>query len=177
MSTQVLKLDDLAKGDLPGVSPRIGAALAEACAVCLDNQRHQNGVALSVTGAVDKSYSLQWQQITNQQRRAHFDLQDATEMGAYSIAILLAVDLTNYTVIQRSRKGTGFDYWLGYKNDPVFQNAARLEVSGILNGNAGDINARVKQKREQVKRSDATGLPAYIVVVEFSAPTSRFLEQ
>jgi hypothetical protein len=49
---------------------------------------------------------------------------------------------------------------------------ARLEVSGIRNGNRGKINARVKQKTEQTRASDAQGLPAYIIVVEFSRPVS-----
>ncbi|MGL4620826.1 MAG: hypothetical protein ACRCZS_17480 [Chroococcidiopsis sp.] len=34
------------------------------------------------------------------------------------------------------------------------------------------INARVKQKIEQTRPSDAQGLPAYIIVVEFSRPIS-----
>jgi hypothetical protein len=49
---------------------------------------------------------------------------------------------------------------------------ARLEVSGIRKGNRAQINARVKQKTEQTRASDVQGLPAYIIVVEFSRPIS-----
>ncbi|MCU0541386.1 MAG: hypothetical protein MUE44_04270 [Oscillatoriaceae cyanobacterium Prado104] len=49
---------------------------------------------------------------------------------------------------------------------------ARLEVSGIRKGNRSQINARVKLKTEQTRTSDAQGLPAYIIVVEFSRPIS-----
>ncbi|MEB3337992.1 MAG: hypothetical protein VKJ46_11045, partial [Leptolyngbyaceae bacterium] len=83
--------------------------------------------------------------------------------------------LTNLTVIERSRKGTGFDYWLGIQDSASilpFQRMARLEVSGIRKGHQGQINARVKQKTEQTRPSDAQGLPAYIIVVEFSRPIS-----
>src|ERR1035438_522994 len=37
-------------------------------------------------------------------------------------------------VVLRSRKGTGFDYWLGKGGDAAFAAKARLEVSGILDG-------------------------------------------
>jgi len=49
---------------------------------------------------------------------------------------------------------------------------ARLEVSGIRKGDRRQINARVKQKTEQTRASDAQGLAAYIIVVEFSRPFS-----
>lgn len=83
--------------------------------------------------------------------------------------------LTDLTIIERSRKGTGFDYWLGNQDSTAilpFQHMARLEVSGIRKGNQSQINARVKQKTEQTGASDAEGLPAYIIVVEFSRPIS-----
>jgi hypothetical protein len=54
----------------------------------------------------------------------------------------------------------------------LFQRMARLEVSGIRKGSRSQINARVKQKTEQTRASDAEGLPAYIIVVEFSRPIS-----
>ncbi|TAF58742.1 MAG: hypothetical protein EAZ60_01650 [Oscillatoriales cyanobacterium] len=53
-----------------------------------------------------------------------------------------------------------------------FERMARLEVSGIRKGDRSQINARVKLKTEQTRTSDAQGLPAYIIVVEFSRPIS-----
>ena len=44
---------------------------------------------------------------------AYRDLQEATEMGACGIAIVIARELIGYSIIERSVKGTGFDYWLG----------------------------------------------------------------
>ncbi|BAU14873.1 hypothetical protein LEP3755_54280 [Leptolyngbya sp. NIES-3755] len=91
------------------------------------------------------------------------------------VAFLLILQLTDLTVIERSRKGTGFDYWLGSQDSATtlpFERMARLEVSGIRRGNRGQVNTRVKQKIEQTRTSDAQGLPAYIIVVEFSRPIS-----
>jgi hypothetical protein len=93
-------------------------------------------------------------------------------MGAVGIAVLLAKKEIGYAVIERSRKGTGFDYWMGDDSEIPFQNKARLEISGIRNGNDNEIKARVKQKLKQTDRSDGY-LPAYVIVVEFSCPLAE----
>ena len=109
-------------------------------------------------------------------RRAYEDLERATELGAYGVAILLIRDQTGLTAIRQSRKGTGFDYWLGpdgADDQLVFQDAARLEVSGILSGTDSQFLTRVKQKLKQTEASDSTGLTAYACVVEFSRPQAE----
>lgn len=96
-----------------------------------------------------------------------------TEYGATGIAVLLIIEMTEFTVIKRARKGEGVDYWLGHKSDkPPFRNKARLEISGILEGNESKIKARLKQKLEQTKLTKSK-LPTYIVIVEFSRPVSH----
>lgn len=54
-----------------------------------------------------------------------------------------------------------------------FQNKARLEVSGIRNGDQKIIKARVREKLTQTEVSDKTRLPAYVVVVEFGRPVAE----
>ena len=108
--------------------------------------------------------------------RCYNDEESTTELGAYAVAFLLVLDLTDYTVIKRSRRGTGFDYWLGTGDDSEtfpFQNKERLEVSGIRSGDNSRIKARVNDKLKQVEPSNPTTLPALIVIVEFSAPLSE----
>lgn len=107
-------------------------------------------------------------------RRCWADKQWATEMGAYGVAILLITKNTEFTAVERSRKGTGFDYWLGPKADGgelPFQRKARLEVSGILKGGQERIASRVKQKAKQTERSDGA-LPAFVAVVHFGIPSA-----
>lgn len=167
---QVLNLQSLNQG-LPAITPAFGAAIAEAGAICLTDEAHEPGVILEVEGEFSTRFQLNWQPATEQARRCWNDEEYTTEQAAYGIAFLLILQLTDLTVIERSRKGTGFDYWLGNQNSTAtlpFQRMARLEVSGIRKGNRGQINARVKQKTEQTRASDAEGLPAYIIVVEFS---------
>jgi len=110
--------------------------------------------------------------------RCYNDEEFATELGAYGVAFLLILDLTDYTIIKRSRRGTGFDYWLGKAENGEelpFQNKERLEVSGIRSGDNSRVKSRVNKKLKQVQASNATALPAFIVVVEFSAPLSQMV--
>ncbi len=164
---------------LPAITPAFGAALAEACAVCLADQGHAPGVELKVNGDFTAVFKLYWQEVTDQMLRCWNDSEYTTEQAAYGIAFLVIQELTDYTIIQRSRKGTGFDYWLGKKteaNELPFQNAVRLEVSGIRKGDDSRVKARVKLKVEQVGPSDQA-LPAYIVVVEFSKPLAFIVKK
>jgi hypothetical protein len=170
----------LAKLDegMPGVSRRIGQRLAEASAFCFNHQQHQPGVELQVQGLTCTSMRVYWEhEITEQIINAWDDHQEATEAGATGIAFLIILELTEFTVIRRARKGTGFDYWLGYKDAEIlFQDSARLEISGILRGSANEIRARVNKKKKQTHPTDGT-LPAYIVVVEFSKPETHVVQK
>ena len=87
--------------------------------------------------------------------------------------ILLARELTGWSVVRRARRGTGFDYYLGSDSALDFQ--ARLEVSGILQETEAQIEARRQQKRVQTMQSDSTlgHLTAYAIIVEFSRPEAR----
>lgn len=82
-------------------------------------------------------------------------------------------------VVQRSRKGTGFDYWLGARNEEpnLFQGLTRLEVSGIRAGDEAKITKRTQIKIDQTKKSDGLALPAVVAIIEFSNPLARILER
>lgn len=166
-----LKLADLSEG-LPAITPAFGQSCAEAGAVCLEDQGHSCGTNLQVGGSFSQAFELDWSSVHDQARRCWNDPQIATEHGAYGLAFLLIRALTDFTVIDRSYKGPGFDYWLGH-DDGLFQGKARLEVSGIRSGTEAQVNYRVKEKLTQTEPSDKLNLPAYIVVVEFNQPQSK----
>lgn len=161
-----LALSRLAEG-MEGLSPIKGRELAEAAEVCLDHNGHDPGVRLQVTGYATSSRRLDFEPPSDQARRTHADLQYATEAGACALAIGVAREETGYQVLERARKGTGVDYWLG-TTIGVFE--ARLEVSGILRGTDAEVRRRVAQKREQMRRSGGDGLPSYAAVAEFGTP-------
>jgi hypothetical protein len=111
-----------------------------------------------------------WPPTDAQTRRTHNDLQEATERGAWGIAILIVCDLTRMVVVERAAKGGGFDYWLGDEDDDeLFQGKTRLEVSGILAGSRSQVLTRMRQKKDQMKPSDRLA-PGYVAVVEFGTP-------
>lgn len=170
----LLDLRSLSKG-IPALTKSQGGVFAECAAVCLEDQKHSAESMLCVHSAKPAQYSLRRQNVTDKMRRAHADMQVAAENGAYGVAILVVRAQTGLTAIERARKKTGFDYWLGKprkQTDLPFQNMARLEVSGILSG-ASKVGTRVKAKLNQTKQSDPLCIPAYAVVVEFSTPQAR----
>ena len=169
-----LKLHDLGSG-MPGLTAFCGGLLAESAAVCFEDRAHSPGVIIGVRCIEAKQFAVHWPAVTDQQRRSYNDLQWATEMGAYGVAILIVKAVTGKKVIERSRKGTGFDYWIGDsdEDDLIFTNKVRLEVSGILQGSENDIAGRLKKKRAQVKTSDHLGIAAYIAIIEFGQPLAH----
>lgn len=159
----------------PGITPNFGRALAEAASVCLDEQGHSSPTPMQVCGTVERNAKITWQTPSDRAHGCWGDPEYTTEHGAYGVASLLIPEISEYTVVERSKKGTGFDFWLGDKNDQgfLFQNKARLEVSGIRKGSDSIIADRVRSKLQQTERSSGTGLPAVVVVVEFGDPQSR----
>jgi len=170
-----ININDISQS-LPGLTATSGKHLFEACVVCLNRQNHNgNGTKLSVYGDKQIDFILTWDNIFDEQLdRTWADQFYATEHGAVCLAILLALKLTDYTIIEKSARKNGFDYWLGQKDDILFQKKARLEISGIFSGTEKEINTRYKVKVKQTNQSDTLKLIAYIGIVEFSKPIANF---
>lgn len=164
-----IDLNDLRNG-MSELTSALGEFFAEAGAVCLDEQGHKTGVNFVIQGNFDSIFRLYWQEVTDKMRVFWNDDEITTENGAYGLACLLIRELTPFKFIQRAKKGPGFDFWLGNKNDFLFQNKSRLEVSGIRKGNHNAIKTRLRRKINQLKPST---LPAYIIIVEFGTPVSE----
>lgn len=100
---------------IPGITPGFGAMLSETVAVCLNDAGHKNDIELYICGDFNETFQVHFINVTDQMLRCYNDQEVTTEYGAYGIAFLLILELTEYTVIERSMKGTRFDYWLGKK--------------------------------------------------------------
>ena len=162
-------------GELPGFTASRLAARAEAASVCLEQNGYRAECQFTVRDTMEMNHVVPARlvPITERMRAANADLQEATEHGAEAIAAILSLELTPYTIVERARKGTGFDYWLG--TGPL-ELKARLEISGILKGTLQELEARVRKKNRQTGRSDDLGYPAFICVVEFSHPFATFTQ-
>lgn len=175
----VLDLRDLPNG-IPALTKALGEVHAETAAVCMDHHKHKMPVNLFVRKVKNARYVLEAPEVTDAMRRTYADMQRTTELGACGIAILLVRERTGLTIVHQSWKGGGFDYWLGpddSEDELVFQNTARLEVSGILSGTNSQFATRLKQKLKQMEVSDDTDLPGYAVVVEFGKPQAEMAKR
>lgn len=176
----VLKLSDLHNG-IPTLTKSMSGVLEEASVFCLDKEGHTSGVKITIDGLFERQYEIVWSTTVDEtMKRCYGDKEDAVQWAACGIALLLILDSTDFTAIERSRKGTGFDYWLGTKDDikiNIFRGKARLEVSGIQRGSDSDISRRLRLKLKQTEKSDNIELPAYATVVEFSKPHSRIMKK
>ena len=176
LERDLLDLNDLSAGNIPAITPAMGAALAEAAAVCLESQTHGPGVRLSVRGYREGGYTLRWQPVSPQASNlAYNEAERATEAGALGIAILVAQAETGRVVMEPSRRGTGFDYWLGETSANGIVYTAGLEVSGIRRGDETVIRARVREKLRQANRRkrERPDLDIYVIVVEFGRPLAE----
>lgn len=161
---------------ISGLSKEVRAFYAQATMVCLSRHSHSPGIELSVEGSFQRKFEVSWNHsvITDDVLRSWEDADEATEFGACGLAFLLVWELTPFRVIRRSRKGTGFDYWLGDKEDSdilPLSDKARLEVSGIgTEEQSNQINRRMDNKINQLRKSESMDLPAIIVIVDFTKP-------
>jgi hypothetical protein len=152
---------------------------AEACSVALQKNHHKNPT-LTVNGDFNGSFVILRHEVTK--LAGWEDNIEVAENGAIAIAFFLINEYSEYSVIRQSIRGTGFDYWLGYKPDhkkfdPNNFFVARLEISGILQGNDSEIKRRVTIKLKQVDKSAKLKLPAYISVTEFSNCKSHLVSK
>lgn len=125
---------------------------------------------MTTDGSLKRAFTLDWRRPDDEAVSCWADEEFTTEQGAYGVALVLVEEVTSWTVVERSRKGTGFDYWLG--GEPLFQKAARLEVSGIRRGGRQEVHKRMRRKLHQV-RNTGSSLPGIVIVVEFSRPHSE----
>lgn len=165
-SQESIHLSSLQSG-CPGITPTLGKMLTEACSVVLDSLKAESPTTFNFTKSFSGSMNVYWDAVDDQMRRSYDDLQEATEEGAVAIATLIILNLTEFTIVKRSRKGTGFDYVLGDKVDPLFQRRGCLEVSGIRE-NPTELNSRCKEKITQVEDKLKERIPVFVIVVEFS---------
>ncbi len=168
MLADVCDLRSLATGR-PGLTPAKGASLAEAAAVCLKACGHESPVDLQLHGDREGVRKLVWHDASTQDRDTYADIPEATEEGACAIALSVIESTLGMVVVERSRKNSAFDYWLGDEPDSMMQRSARLEVTGILHGDPALIQRRLSEKLARYDRyPDASR--AIVAVVEFSAP-------
>ena len=158
-----------------GLTPAVCASHAEAARVLLDS--HGNPPATVAVGRYEAStvteYTLDWRRVTVREQAAWFEITDATEAAAYSVAISAAEAELELFAVQRVPKGRGADYWV--QATPIInlrdglldlENAIRFEVTGIeVDRGATYFLRRLSKKVDQIKAGGTDG--GWAVAVSF----------
>ncbi|MBL8787985.1 MAG: hypothetical protein JNJ59_24030 [Deltaproteobacteria bacterium] len=117
-------------------------------------------------GSGEVRLALRWAPASPEATEVHGDLIDATEYGAYAVAIAL-VDVLGFKVLGRAARGTGADWWIEPRWEGGGEDGApwKLEVSGIDSG-TGAVRTRLRAKVDQGRRGEYHR-PGIAVVVRF----------
>lgn len=165
----LLPISDMASRHF-GLSAGVAAAYLEAARVCLD-RHHKSPTHFGLfDDEISSVAAVEWEIADDRIRSAWANDTDATEAGAYAIAIAATELSRGLFAIRRAQTKTGADYYLapvGHSMDDL-ENWIRLEVSGTDEGSLTDVKSRLLQKVNQA-RAGASNLPALAAVVGFEA--------
>jgi len=140
-------------------------AIVEAASVMLSKFRQAPPSPGAWThDGVSREVSILWNSPTQDLLMAHANEKDATEDGAYAIAIALA-DRLGFQVVGRVHQGSGADWLLIPKAGPE-NDCYKLEVSGMARIGKEKPEARLRLKLEQGRGGDYNR-PGIAVVVRF----------
>ena len=161
-----------------GLTPELSAANAQAAFVCL-NRHHAPPTPFDVSTWSDgltERYLLTWISPQEPAMRAWANPDDATEAGAYAIALASLEARYGQFALSRTGRHTGSDWWIGYPSVDTelnLEKAMRLEVAGMdRSSDEAHLLSRLSRKVEQVRK--ASSAPARAVVVAFSARRVAF---
>lgn len=157
--------------ELCTLSPGLLAGWIEAAAVMLDKFHPVPPPPTTLTVHDDgdvSTFSLAWPQPSPTMMASHANEKDATEQGAYGIAVA-AVHQRGYRVRRRTHQGSGADLLMVRHGEPD-TDFVKLEVSGIARG--ATLSGRLGVKAEQVAGGDLRR-PGVAVVVGFEAAAIR----
>jgi hypothetical protein len=151
----------------PGISVGLAVSFCEAVAICL-HRHHQSPADINIKHNSELIATASWDLPDDSIQRAWANEIDATEAGAYGMA-LASIEISDGLVAYtRAETLSGVDYYLGPADNTLLdlENSHRLEVSGISTDNESKMIARLKRKIDQAKAGNSN-LPAIAAIVGF----------
>jgi hypothetical protein len=155
----------------PGISVGLAASYCEAATICL-HRYHESPADINIKHNSELIVTTSWDLPDDTALRAWANEIDATEAGAYGMA-LASVEISDGLVAYaRAETRTGVDYYLGPADNTLMdlENSHRLEVSGISTDNESKMSARLQRKIAQAKAGNSN-LPAIAAIVGFLSKT------
>lgn len=152
----------------PGVSLGVSLSYSEAAEVCLD-RHHSSPTTFQLERNASLSVSVQWFQPLPRLKKSWANDIDATEAGAYCLALAAIEKTDGLVAVSRAEKLTGADYYLGEPGEPFddLEASKRLEVSGVDLGGLAVLQQRLRVKVKQAQAGKSS-LPALAAVVGFA---------
>jgi hypothetical protein len=164
-----LRFQDLSERHY-GISPGVGAGIAEAACVCLD-RHHVSAVDFEIENAQAASAGrANWSPASERVKAAWNNEIDTTEDGACALALAAIENCRGLVAVRRAETKTGADYYLDVPGAELLdlETAIRLEVSGVDRGAPSVVRTRLNRKIAQARNGDSN-LPAIACVVGFAA--------
>lgn len=153
------------------ITPAFWTSCAEAAAVTFERFHSPPPPPHKCTvfnAGTEAPVELVWAAADSKTRSTHANELDATEAGAYAVAVATVHALDGWCVAGRAHHASGAD-WLMMKNENA-EAFVKLEVSGIAAGvgSAGHarLRSRLTEKIAQVRKGDLER-PGIAVVVGF----------
>ena len=156
----------------PCITPALAEVMFEAARVCLD-RHHAPPLDFDVRADGQwETVHLNWPPSNSRLRRAWGNQNESIEWGAVAVALAYVGQIAGLLAVRRAQHGSGADYFVTPEDADLHDLEARirLEVSGMERGELADLNRRLAQKLEQLRRGRPQG-PGFAVVVGFSAKT------
>ena len=150
-----------------GLTAAVCHNYAEAASVCLSKHHVPPTDFQVICKPSQSSRRLNWRKPNARTKQAWNNADDATRDGAYSVCLASIEAELGLFAVRRAETRTGADYYLGTEGTS-FEEAYRLEVSGVDQGGDSVIATRLRQKVAQTKRGNSS-LPAIASVAGFLA--------
>lgn len=153
----------------PGLTPSLADHQCEAAGVCLARFHELPPSLLHLQApAYDRKYELIWRFPTPVELAANANEDDATEAGAYAVALASVDAHLGLVTIGRTYRRSGADWHL--RPYPVVEqpfdidrdDVVRLEVSGVSDDNETKMRERVRVKRAQAAARPGAALVAVV---------------
>jgi hypothetical protein len=155
--------------------------MVECCALRLTLQGHTTPVDLKPyeedKNLFTESLKFNWNtEITPKLAASYRDENRTTDYAAMCVALILTAHLIGFDDVEMAEKGDGVDCW--FRRNNSFDFVARLEISGIKKASdTNTIKNRFKMKLAQTNQSDASNVPAFVAIIEFSQPEALYISK
>jgi hypothetical protein len=107
----IMNLSNIKRG-LPAISPGFGSGLYDAIVTTMHRAGHPEIVSMLLSGDQTKQIVLEWEDTFSEQIDRTFKKDSSMiDAAAVGVSCLLAKEETDYTVVERAYKGSGFDYY------------------------------------------------------------------